>query len=86
MKEQLSETDVIEEKDNRYVTGKEIFSTLLPTDLNLEFKAKTCLNCEVCTAPKCPNDAYVIVKNGVLKQGTVDENSIGAFKGKILLK
>ena len=26
----------------------------------------------------------MIVKNGVLKQGIIDENSIGAFKGKIL--
>jgi DNA-directed RNA polymerase subunit A' len=76
--------ELIKEKNIYYVNGKDIFSTLLPEDLNLEFKAKTCLNCEVCTAPKCPHDAYVIVKNGVLKQGTIDENSIGAFKGKIL--
>jgi len=74
----------IEEKDKRYVSGKDIFSVLLPDDLNLEYRAKTCLNCEVCTAPKCPYDAYVIVKKGKLIQGTVDENSIGAFKGRIL--
>ncbi len=72
------------ENGKKYVTGKEIFSALLPDDLNLEYKAKTCLNCEVCTAPKCPNDAYVIIKKGVLLQGTIDENSIGAFKGKVL--
>jgi DNA-directed RNA polymerase subunit A' len=76
--------ELIEDKKMYFVNGKDIFSTLLPQDLNLEFKAKTCLNCEVCTAPNCPHDAYVIVKNGVLKQGTIDENSIGAFKGKIL--
>jgi DNA-directed RNA polymerase subunit A' len=75
---------IIIENGKRYVTGKDIFSTLLPDDLNIEFKAKTCLNCDVCTAPKCPNDAYVIIKNGILKNGTIDENSIGAFKGKIL--
>ncbi|UCF50150.1 MAG: DNA-directed RNA polymerase subunit A' [Thermoplasmatales archaeon] len=76
--------NIIEENGNRYMSGKDIFSTLLPDDLNLEYRAKTCLNCEVCTAPKCPNDAHVIIKKGILKQGTVDENSIGAFKGKIL--
>jgi len=76
--------ETIAEKDKRYVTGRDIFSTLLPKDLNLEYKAKACFNCEVCQGAKCPNNAYVIVKNGVLKQGTVDENSIGAFKGKIL--
>ena len=76
--------NIIEENGRKYVTGKDIFSALLPDDLNIEFRAKTCLNCETCTAPKCPYDAHVIIKNGILKQGTIDENSIGAFKGKIL--
>ncbi|HEC72226.1 MAG TPA: DNA-directed RNA polymerase subunit A' [Thermoplasmatales archaeon] len=77
-------SNIIEENGKRYISGKEIFSTLLPDDLNIEYKSKTCLNCDVCTAPDCPHDAYVIVKNGKLLQGTIDENSIGAFKGKIL--
>ena len=77
-------SNIIEENGKKYVTGREIFSTLLPDDLNLEYKAKTCLNCETCTAPDCPHDAYVIIKKGILKQGTIDENSIGAFKGRIL--
>jgi DNA-directed RNA polymerase subunit A' len=75
---------IIEEDKKRYISGKKIFSALLPEDLNLEFRAKTCLNCEVCTAPKCIYDAHVIIRNGDLKQGTIDENGIGAFKGKIL--
>lgn len=74
----------IEEKKGKYVSGKDIFSSLLPDDLNLEYRAKTCLNCDVCTAPKCPYDAHVIIKKGRLLQGTIDENSIGAFKGRIL--
>ena len=72
------------ENGKKYITGEDIFSTLLPDDLNLEFKSKTCLNCDNCTAPDCPHNAYVIIKKGILKQGTIDENSIGAFKGKIL--
>ncbi len=75
---------VFTENGKRYVTGKDIFSTLLPDDLYLEFKAKTCLNCEKCTAPDCPYNAYVIIKKGILMQGTIDENSIGAFNGRIL--
>ena len=74
----------VKENNKEFMSGKDIFSTLLPDDLNLEYKAKTCLNCEVCTAPDCPHDAYVIIKKGVLKRGTIDENSIGAFKGKII--
>ncbi|MEA2055805.1 MAG: DNA-directed RNA polymerase subunit A' [Candidatus Thermoplasmatota archaeon] len=75
---------IVKENGIECVNVKDIFSALLPNDLNLEYKAKCCLNCDVCKAPECPNNAYVIVKNGVLKQGTIDENSIGAFKGKIL--
>jgi len=73
-----------EENGKSYVMGRDIFSTILPDDLDLEYKAKVCLNCDECKAPNCPNHAYVIIKKGVLKQGTIDENSIGAFKGKIL--
>ncbi len=76
--------ETIVEKGKRYVDVKDIFSALLPEDLNLEYKSKCCLNCEKCEAPNCPHNAYVIIKNGVLKQGTVDENSIGAFKGRVL--
>ena len=72
------------ENGKKYITGEDIFSTLLPDDLNLEYKSKTCLNCDNCTAPDCPHNAYIIIKKGILKQGTIDENSIGAFKGRIL--
>ncbi len=75
---------VHKEDGNEYVYGKDIFSVLLPKDINIEYKAKACFNCEVCKAPDCPHGAYVIVKNGVLKQGIVDENSIGSFKGRIV--
>ncbi len=74
----------ITEDGKEYVSGKDVFSTLLPKSLNLEYKAKVCFNCDTCQAPNCPHNAYVIVKNGVLKQGIIDENGIGAFKGKIL--
>jgi DNA-directed RNA polymerase subunit A' len=72
------------EDGKEYISGKDVFSTLLPKNLNLEYKAKACFNCDTCQAPNCPHNAYVIVKNGVLKQGIIDENGIGAFKGKIL--
>jgi DNA-directed RNA polymerase subunit A' len=75
----------IKEKDGKkYVNVKDVFSVLLPDDLNLTYKANTCFNCEKCTAPDCPHNAYVIIKNGQLLQGAIDENSIGAFKGRII--
>jgi DNA-directed RNA polymerase subunit A' len=76
--------DVHKVNGESIVYGKDIFSVLLPKDLNIEFKAKTCYHCEVCKASDCPHGAYVIVKNGKLKQGIIDENSIGSFKGRIV--
>jgi len=67
-----------------FVYGRDIFSVLIPKDLNIEYKAKSCFNCEVCKAPDCPHNAYVIIKKGILKKGIVDENSIGSFKGRII--
>jgi len=72
------------ENGNEYVYGRNIFSVLLPNDVNMEYKAKSCFNCEECKAPNCPHNAYVIIKNGVLQKGVIDENSIGSFKGRII--
>lgn len=66
------------------MSGKEIFSTILPKDVNLEYKAQSCVGCDVCKKENCPYDSYVIIKNGVLKKGVIDERSIGAFKGVII--
>ena len=81
-KEKFPETH--EENDKTYVYGRDIFSVLLPKDLTIEFKAKACFHCETCKAPDCPYNAYVIVKKGKMLKGIIDENAIGAFKGKIL--
>ena len=32
----------------------------------------------------CKNDAYVVIENGELKSGAMDEKAYGAFSGKIL--
>ena len=81
---------VFEEKDARgevrkYVWGKDLFSTLLPKDLNLTFR------CAAWTpgmteeeAVKPENDYMVVIKDGQLISGGIDEKSIAAFKGTIL--
>jgi len=56
-------------------TGKQIFSLLLPTDLNIEYKSKVCQKCEKCLVKEnkeCKFDAYVIIENGQLKSGVID--------------
>jgi len=69
---------------NDKMSGKEIFSKILPKEINLEYKAQSCINCDECLKEQCPYDSYVVIKNGVLEKGVIDEKSIGAFKGVIL--
>jgi len=64
-------------------TGKEIFSYLLPKDLNLEYKAKVC-GCDKCIKGTCKNDGYVVVENGKLKRGVIDKTSVGKEHGKMI--
>jgi DNA-directed RNA polymerase subunit A' len=81
-------------------TGKELFSLLLPNDLNLTYKAEICTKCGQCEktlaeAPDlevvdyehlCPIDAYVVIENGILKHGVIDEKAYGSMSGQILDK
>jgi DNA-directed RNA polymerase subunit A' len=66
------------------MTGRQIFSAILPKGLNLEYKAKACVGCEECKREQCPYEAYVVIRNGELIHGSIDEKSIGSFKGEIL--
>lgn len=69
-----------------YWSGKDIFSLILPEDLNIEFKSSICNLCDKCKKERCKDDAYVIVRDGKLLCGTIDGRGISAFKGKILDK
>ncbi|AAR39345.1 NEQ503 [Nanoarchaeum equitans Kin4-M] len=52
-----------------YLTGKEVFSALLPDDLDFEIKTK--------------NGEFVI-KNGILLKGVIDKEIVGVEKGKLI--
>ncbi len=72
-------------------SGKQIFSTLFPNDLNLRVRSKFCKKCyikegEECQELNCPYDAYVMIKNGELISGTIDENSFGAMQSNSILQ
>lgn len=66
-------------------TGKQVFSLFIPEGMNYTLKSSMCRGCEVCEKDECPYDAYVVIKNGVLEQGVIDKNSIGAEKSESLL-
>ncbi|MGF7117716.1 DNA-directed RNA polymerase subunit A' [Methanobacterium oryzae] len=65
-------------------TGKEIFSLLLPEDLNMVYRAEICRKCDECLKQECKNDAYVVIEDGQLQSGVIDDKAFGSFAGKIL--
>lgn len=76
----------VEVEGERMWYGKEIFSSFLPEKLNIEFRASICEKCDRCMKEECQYDAYVLIEDGYLKVGTIDENAVGAFKGYIIDK
>jgi len=75
-----------EDKNGKYWTGKQMFGMLLPRDLHMTFRASICQKCEQCKREECEHDAFVVIRNGRLVTGTIDEKAIGAFKGRIVDK
>ncbi len=54
------------------LTGKEIFSMIIPDNISIEYAGKTCKKCATCEKEKCPFDAYIKIKNGKLIAGAVE--------------
>ncbi|MDD1709496.1 MAG: DNA-directed RNA polymerase subunit A' [Methanoregulaceae archaeon] len=65
-------------------SNKQVFSTILPQELNMVFKASSCQNCETCKKELCERDAYVRIIDGNIECGTIDKKAIGAFDGQIV--
>lgn len=61
--------------NKEYITGKEIFSVLLPKDFNFTAKSKIAKE-----QPEHP-DAIVQITNGKLVRGVMDSENIGSGKG-----
>ena len=69
----------IRERGREYWTGKQIFSMLLPKDLNLTYRAKICEKCASCKEEDCEIEAYVVIKNGKLLSGVIDARGFKAL-------
>lgn len=74
----------IPKRKNRDWTGKEIFSLLLPDTLNMQYKAEICQKCDECMLKDCEHDGYVVIEDGQIVSGVMDEKAYGSFSGKIL--
>ncbi len=67
--DELPEPDGVESGEE-YWTGRTLFSELLPDDLNLEFTSSA-------------GDS-VVIEDGQLLEGTIDEDAVGAFGGEVV--
>ncbi|WP_435127299.1 DNA-directed RNA polymerase subunit A' [Halobaculum sp. D14] len=68
--DELPEPDGTNEAGDEVWTGRTVFSELLPDDLSLEFTSST--------------GDEVVIEEGQLVEGTVDEDAVGAFGGEVV--
>ncbi len=68
--DELPEPDGIDDDGTEYWTGRSLFSELLPDDLEIEFTSST--------------GDDVVIENGQLVEGTIDEDAVGAFGGDVV--
>ncbi|MFH0889565.1 MAG: DNA-directed RNA polymerase subunit A' [Candidatus Aenigmatarchaeota archaeon] len=68
--------------DKEKITGKDVFSLLLPSDLNIEFQSTWHKG----ENAKTEDDSNVVVKDGKLVKGVIDKSAIGSEEGAIIDK
>ncbi|QLD89294.1 DNA-directed RNA polymerase subunit A' [Natronomonas salina] len=68
--DELPEPDGTDEEGKAYWTGQTVFSELLPDGLNLEFTSSA--------------GDEVVIEDGQLISGTIDEDAVGAFGGEVV--
>jgi len=71
--------------DQKEFTGKEIFSLLLPKELETEFENSAAQGIDDYET-KRKNDSIVKIKDGKLLEGAIDSRGVGANKGKLLIQ
>lgn len=68
--DELPEADGVDDDGREFWTGRTLFSELLPDDLTLRFSSST--------------GDDVVIENGQLIEGTIDEDAVGAFGGEVV--
>ena len=68
--DELPEADGVDDEGREYWNGRTLFSELLPDDLTLHFSSST--------------GDDVVIENGQLIEGTIDEDAVGAFGGEVV--
>ncbi|MEK6942769.1 MAG: DNA-directed RNA polymerase subunit A' [Nanoarchaeota archaeon] len=62
------------------VTGKEVFSVLIPDDFGFNGHSRSCDR----SKDKCDKESHVIIKDGKMETGVMDRNSLGEESGLML--
>jgi len=68
--DELPEPDGTDDTGEPYWTGRSLFSELLPDDLNLDFTSSA--------------GDTVVIEDGQMVSGTIDEDGVGAFGGEVV--
>lgn len=68
--DELPEADGVDDDDREFWTGRTLFSELLPDDLDLSFTSSA--------------GDDVVIEDGQLIEGTIDEDAVGAFGGEVV--
>ncbi len=68
--DELPDPDRVDDDGTEYWTGRKLFSELLPDGLDLEFTSSA--------------GDTVLIEDGQLLQGTIDEDAVGAFGGEVV--
>ncbi|MHA1242963.1 MAG: DNA-directed RNA polymerase subunit A' [Candidatus Heimdallarchaeota archaeon] len=74
----------IKEPEEKW-SGKQIFSLFIPKGTHYTNTAKICQKCTECLKENCKFDAYVTIRNGILKTGVIDKKAIGSQQEGSLL-
>lgn len=68
--DELPEPDGVDDEGQEFWTGRTLFSELLPDDLDLSFTSSA--------------GDDVVIEDGQLIEGTIDEDAVGAFGGEVV--
>jgi len=77
-------TDLSKLPKKQTITGKEIFSAMIPDDFNFTGNSKGCKKCFECQKEKCEHNAYVCIRDGKLICGVLDKANLGEGQGLLL--
>ena len=76
--------DVSRLPKNKMITGKDVFSALLPDDFDFISYSQDCEKCSKGGKDKCVDDKCIFIKKGYLLSGVINKDYIGEGSGHIL--